>query len=436
MSFQIQKGHFLKIFIVLCGIITVILLSKTLKRPDVYLNDTDQYNSTKAYLEISKNASKKGPLISGSNGKYEIYAIGPNDPAFPILISFLSFFGIEFSSLSDFQLINHILLWLSLICFLLIFRGKSLLIFSVVWLLIIFYLYRVGIEYSSRSADQHGTVPALTIFTFLLVEIFFGNKTKWQYGKLLILSVLGGLFGMFRNYFTHVFVLLVGLSSMNLLKSKTKNIWLRLIFPLFAILIILNLDGFLQKIFYYYSHVKNPDLSAMSPALEQTYSHGIWHSLYIGLGVFENKWGIEYKDEVGMEHARRYDPQAVYPNQEHYNAMKKLYLKYLKEEPFEYIINHIGKIFWVMGVVIKKSLVPIIVFLLILYRNFLKYRKRIIETVSMNPAHIVPLFIFFVVPVITTPSFVFSIITYTFMILIMLIARNLEIWQQQQKIYI
>ena len=112
-------------------------------------------------------------------------------PLSPILIGALSFFGIEFSSLSDLQFINHVLLWLGLLCFLLVFVKKSPLIFGVIQLLIIFYLYRVGIEYSSKLADQHSTVPALAIFTFLLAEVFFKDKTKWPYGKLFTLSVLG-----------------------------------------------------------------------------------------------------------------------------------------------------------------------------------------------------------------------------------------------------
>ena len=83
MNFRIQKDHLLKSFIIFFWITAIFVLNKTLRNPDVYLNNTDQYNSTKAYLEISKNASQRGPLVSGNDGEYKIYVIGPNDSAFP-----------------------------------------------------------------------------------------------------------------------------------------------------------------------------------------------------------------------------------------------------------------------------------------------------------------------------------------------------------------
>ena len=453
-----MKNDLLKIFIVLCGVMTVALLSKTLKRPDIYLSDTNQYNHVKDYLEISKNAHKKGPLVSGDEGNYKIYAIGYNDPAFPILVSALSLIGFKFSSPSDIQFINLFLLWLSLFCFLLIFLKKNLLTFSVVQLLIIFYLYTMGIEYSSRFADQHSTVSSLTIFTFFLVEFFFGSKVyrrpfvfysffmekfhenpntisiKWQCGKLFVLSVLGGLFGMFRNYFSYIFIFLVGLSSVNLLKSKTGSIWLNLGLSLFALLIVLNLSGFLQRGFYYCSYIKNPDLFVTSSLSEQSYGHGIWHNLYLGLGVFKNKWGIQWNDTVGFEHARRYNPEAIYPDPKHYTTMKELYFKYLKEEPVEYVINHIKKIFMTMFTIVKKNLILIIIFLLTLHPSFLRHRSQAIKRASVNPVHIIPFFIFFIIPVVTTLSFVSAITTYTSLIIITLVARNLEFRQQSWKI--
>ena len=232
---------------------------------------------------------------------------------------------------------------------------------------------------------------------------------------------------MFRNYFTYVFTFFVVLSSLNILGLKTKkNIWLHLILSLFAVLIVLNLNSFLQRGFYYYSYIRNPDLSETSPFLRQAYSHGIWHNLYLGLGFFKNKWDIYFDDNVGFEHARRYDPSAVYPTPEYYAVMKKLYFKYLMEEPLEYIKNHIKKIFFVMGVVLKKNLVLIIIFLLIFCRNFLKCGNRAVKAISINPVHVIPLFIFFIVPVVTTPSFVFAIVTYTSFMIMALVAGLLE----------
>ena len=128
---------------------------------------------------------------------------------------------------------------------------------------------------------------------------------------------------MFRNYFTHIFVFLIGLISVDILKSKKKNIWLRFVFPLLAILIILNFSNLIQKEFYSYARFKNPHLS-LSSDIQPPYSHEIWHNTYIGLGSLENKWEIEYLDEVGFEHAKRVDPKVKQYTPEYFLIMKKL----------------------------------------------------------------------------------------------------------------
>ena len=42
----------------------------------------------------------------------------------------------------------------------------------------------------------------------------------------------------------------------------------------------------------------------MQPA-ERLAAHGLSHTLYLGLGYVENKWGIRYDDDYGEETARR-----------------------------------------------------------------------------------------------------------------------------------
>ena len=59
---------------------------------------------------------------------------------------------------------------------------------------------------------------------------------------------------MFRNYFTYIFVFLLGLVSIYLLKFKKKNFWLRMICPLLGLLILLNFSNLVQKGFYSYAH--------------------------------------------------------------------------------------------------------------------------------------------------------------------------------------
>ena len=424
MNSQMKKDWIAKNLIIFFAIIITIFLHKILPNHNFYLNN-NQYSSVKSYLEISKNAREIGPLISGTEENYEIYSIKHNDPVFPILISALSSLGIQFYTLSEIQLINLILFYFSLLCFSLIFFKKSMWIFGIVQFLIIIYYFQMGLKHTVQFADQHSTVPALTILTFSLVEIFFKNKKKWQYGKLFIFSFLGGVLGMFRNYFTHIFILLIGLISLDILKSKEKN-WLRFALALLAILIILNFSNLIQRGFYSYARFKNPDLSFDSD-LQPPYSHGIWHNAYIGLGFLKNKWDIQSDDKVGFEHGKHHTPTATYPNPKYYTVMKKLYFKYLTEEPVEYIKNHIKKIFIITTIIVNKNLTLLLIFLLVFYFKLSKCRNQAIKALSMNPAHFIPFFIFFIVPVVTIPWLSYAILTYASLLIIKLIAKNMEI---------
>ena len=430
------KGNLLKNLIILCGVILIIFSDKSFLNPSEYLGyeyDTDprQYKSKDNYLEISKNASKMGPLIEGDEGQYRIHFMNWNDPAFPILISVLAFFGIEFHSFSDLVRINLVLFWFSLLCFSLLFLRKNSLVFGAVQFLIILYINQTGFKNSVEFVDQHSTVIPLTILTFILVEVFFKNK-NWSLFRLFTLAFCGGLFGMFRNYFTYAFVLLIGFFSKNMFNQKQtrKTKFLLVIYSLIAILFTLNFSSVIQRGFYYYSHLRNPHLSIPDNPLPP-YKHGIWYAAYIGLGFLENKWGIQYMDEVGIEHAQRHDPTVQPWSRRHYIISRELYFKYLKEEPVEYIKNHLKKSCIVIFEVIKRNCYLTIIFLLIFLHNILKFRNRVIKKEFFpKSVHIIPLFIFFIVPVVTAitfSSFIFAITNYLSLIIITLIVEGLDI---------
>ncbi len=432
---KIWRRNLLKNLIILCGTIIIVFSNKALLLPEEYLgfkydDDSSQYTNNKDdYLGISKNTSKMGPLIVGKEGQYSIYNIYWNDPAFPILVSILAFFGIEFHSSSDLVHINLMLFWFSLLCFSLLFLKKSSLVFSAVQLLIILYIYKTGFENSVRFVDQHSTVSSLAILTFFLIEILFGNKNLSVW-KLFVLSFCGGVFGMFRNYFTYIFVFLIGLFSKNMLKSKTrKNQSILFVYSFLAILIVINFSSVTQRGFYYYAYLRNPDLSIPNPP--PPYKHGIWYNAYLGLGALENKWKIEYLDDILEEHAQWYEPTIEPWSQRHYIFMRKLYFKYLREESVEYIKNHIKKSYIVVVDVIKNNCYLIAVFFLTFFYNVLKFKGGIFKKkLFLKSAHIIPLFIFFIVPVITrsdTGGFDFAITNYLSLIIIALNAKWLDI---------
>ncbi len=93
--------------------------------------------------------------------------------------------------------------------FSLILIKKHPLVFFVAQTLMVHFFFNLGNRLVYDWSDYHSTVPSLAIFTFILIEVF---SKKENYLKVFILSVLGAVFGMFRSYFTYVFVILVCLS--------------------------------------------------------------------------------------------------------------------------------------------------------------------------------------------------------------------------------
>lgn len=76
----------------------------------------------------------------------------------------------------------------------------------------------------------------------------------------------------------------------------------------------------------------------VAPA-ERLQTHGLSHTLYLGLGFVENKWGIRYEDEYGAELAKR--AGILYCSPEYFRMMWKLYLGRIAEDPVE-----VARIYW------------------------------------------------------------------------------------------
>ena len=72
----------------------------------------------------------------------------------------------------------------------------------------------------------------------------------------------------------------------------------------------------------------------MQPA-QRLATHGLSHTLYLGLGFVENKWGIRYDDDYGEEIASKADPPVTFCSPEYFRLMWKLYLARWVEDPLE-----------------------------------------------------------------------------------------------------
>jgi hypothetical protein len=76
----------------------------------------------------------------------------------------------------------------------------------------------------------------------------------------------------------------------------------------------------------------------MAP-VERLQTHGLSHTLYLGLGFVENKWGIRYDDDYGEDLANK--AGLVFCSPEYFRLMWKLYLSRIVEDPVE-----VARIYW------------------------------------------------------------------------------------------
>lgn len=77
------------------------------------------------------------------------------------------------------------------------------------------------------------------------------------------------------------------------------------------------------------------DASFDMVAAERLERHGLSHTLNLGLGFVENKFGLIYDDDFGYERARAIAPDIVPLSPEYFRLMWKLYFGYIAQDPAE-----------------------------------------------------------------------------------------------------
>ena len=86
----------------------------------------------------------------------------------------------------------------------------------------------------------------------------------------------------------------------------------------------------------------------MQPA-QRLARHGISHTLYIGLGFVENKWGIRYEDAYGEEIASKAQPPLVFASPEYFRLAGQLYFARWAEDPIEVSRIYFEKAWMLLG---------------------------------------------------------------------------------------
>jgi hypothetical protein len=84
-------------------------------------------------------------------------------------------------------------------------------------------------------------------------------------------------------------------------------------------------------------------------AAQRLATHGLSHTLYLGLGFVENKWGIRYDDDYGEKIAGQAQPPVVFCSPEYFRLMWKLYLARWAEDPVEVARIYAEKAWMLLG---------------------------------------------------------------------------------------
>ena len=80
---------------------------------------------------------------------------------------------------------------------------------------------------------------------------------------------------------------------------------------------------------------------------ERLATHGLSHTLYLGLGFVENKWGIRYDDDYGEEIAGK--AGVVWCSPDYFRLMWQLYLGRWAEDPLEVVRIYLEKAWMLLG---------------------------------------------------------------------------------------
>ena len=87
-------------------------------------------------------------------------------------------------------------------------------------------------------------------------------------------------------------------------------------------------------------------------------THGMAHTLYIGLGAVENKFGLRYDDMVGKEAAEKASPDVKYLSRGYFRVMWALYFDRWSEDPTEVMRIYLAKLGAILGNRILDSAPP------------------------------------------------------------------------------
>lgn len=213
----------------------------------------------------------------------------------------------------------------------------------------LFFLLLIFIQKSFFKGiwtDHHVTYIGVTALAMILPLVVIGSHTRFLESKRafyfgLVGTISLGLATLIRGAIGMMGLIVTGYVVAEVLWMQRKELK-RATFTLLLALFAFFAAGAAHWVFMIRDQVSPVEISKFmqEKSLFNT-GHGTSHTLYVGLGVVKNPWGIEWNDLCGKEAVNRYDSNISYISPEYFNAIQKLYLNIIKDHPIE-----VTKVYW------------------------------------------------------------------------------------------
>lgn len=115
-----------------------------------------------------------------------------------------------------------------------------------------------------------------------------------------------------------------------------------------------------------------------------------WHTLYVGLGWEENKYGITLNDACGTEAAQKINPDVIPNSKEYHKIIKQVFLSLVKADPIYILRSYVKKMIVCIKVNIKyilkspyfkyKGELVCLTAILLLFNKFVLKRQKQFKT--------------------------------------------------------
>ena len=300
------------------------------------LKGTERYavadwGATNIWLESAECARQRGAWLSICDGDRLVpiseYAIA-DDPGHALLLGLWARVSDRVLSVPDAFRLNVALNAAGLIALASLLFAMRAYVTSIVLLVLGPLVYSYGIGVSPHSGFM-GVASMAAVLPIALLAKEGGLLPGWYGYAYVAVGLVGFSLAALVREPIGVMALVISIGAIGAVVWRR----LRARSPLLGLVVVASL------IFVAFSTPKwvvlARDVSFAMEPTQRLQTHGISHTLYIGLGVVENRLGIRYDDYFGKAIAESIAPDVVFCSPEYFQIMWKLYWGKVTEAPLE-----------------------------------------------------------------------------------------------------